>query len=128
MKKTKTILVVDDEDIVAEAMEEMLEGRGYDVITANNGVNGLKILTERNIDLVILDLNMPRMDGYMFMEHLAERLRKEKKENQFPKIMIMTAVDKKTDLGLANNLGASAFMNKPFQGDEFIAAVKTLLS
>lgn len=128
MKKKRTVLVIDDEETVLAAMKDMLELKGYNVLEANNGVSGLKILTERAIDLVVLDLNMPRMDGYMFMEHLKERWELDNKGFVFPKIMILTAVDKGTDLGLAHNLGASKFMNKPFKSSDFIAAVKELTS
>jgi len=128
MEKKAVILIVDDEEGVTEAMQDMLEIKGYSVLTAGNGVAGLKILAETQIDLVILDLNMPRMDGYMFMEHARERWRNDGKRFSFPKILVMTAVDKKTDLGLANNLGANEFMNKPFKAEEFIAAVNSLLT
>lgn len=128
MKNNRVVLIVDDEEGVTEAMQDMLESKSYTVLTANNGVNGLKILAENKIDLVILDLNMPRMDGYMFMEHARERWKKDGKRFQFPKIIVMTAVDKKTDFGLSENLGADAFMNKPFRADEFAAAIDKLLA
>lgn len=128
MKKKYSILIVDDETSISETMRDILEDKGYEVLVANNGVNGLKILSERQVDLVVLDLNMPRMDGYMFMEHQRKRWETDGRKYQFPKILVMTAVDKKTDLGLASNLGADEFMNKPFKADAFAAAVKNLLS
>ncbi len=127
MARKKTILVVDDEDTLAETIHDVLETKGFQVVTAMNGVAALKILTERSVDLIVLDLNMPRMDGYMFMEHLSKRFAQETPRQEPPKIMVLTAVDKKTDMGLAKNLGASEFMSKPFNIDEFIAAVKNLL-
>lgn len=128
MKKKKTVLIVEDEDTVLAAMKDMLELKGFAVLEANNGVSGLKILKESLVDLVVLDLNMPRMDGYMFLEHLKERWETDNRSFTFPKILIMTAVGKDADFGLSLNLGASKFMNKPFQHDDFIAAVKELLA
>ncbi len=127
MKKAKNILVVDDEDSVLAAMKDLLESKGYSVLEANNGVTGLKLLTEKAVDGVVLDLNMPRMDGYMFMEHLRNRWATEGMGRPFPKVLVLTAVDKNTDLGLARNLGAVGFMNKPFKSGEFIDAVKKLI-
>lgn len=121
------ILIVDDEEIVCAAMRELLEMKGHTVFEASNGVAGLKLCAENEVDVIILDLNMPRMDGYLFMEKLMERWEKELRQFHLPKILVMTAVDKKTDLGLARNLGASKFMNKPFKSAEFIEAVNELL-
>jgi two-component system response regulator MprA len=126
--KTGRVLIIDDEEIVCAAMRELLELRGHTVFEANNGVEGLRFCAENEIDLIVLDLNMPRMDGYMFMEKLTERWEKEHRSFQLPKVLVMTAVDKKTDLGLAKNLGASKFMNKPFKSAEFTAAVNELIS
>jgi two-component system chemotaxis response regulator CheY len=127
MKKAKTILIVDDEESVLGAMKDLLESKGFAVIEANNGVTGLKLLTEKAVDGVVLDLNMPRMDGYMFMEHLRNRWAVEGMGRPFPRVLVLTAVDKNTDLGLSRNLGAAHFMNKPFKSDEFVAAVKDLV-
>lgn len=127
MASKAKILLVDDEETVCAAMREILELKGYTVIEANNGVTGLKLCAESPVDLIILDLNMPRMDGYLFMERLLERWENEKRSFKLPQILVLTAVDKGTDLGLAKNLGASKFMNKPFKSTEFVAAVRDLL-
>lgn len=127
MKKHPRILIVDDEDPISSAMKDILEMKNFSVITANNGVEGLKILAEQSIDLVVLDIKMPRMDGYMFMEHLKERWENGDKKFPFPKIIVMTVVEKKNDLGLATNLGAAEFMNKPFNTEELVTTIKRLL-
>lgn len=121
------ILIVDDEETVCAAMRELLELKGYSVIEANNGVTGLKLCADSPVDLIILDLNMPRMDGYLFMERLMERWENEKRAFKLPQVLVLTAVDRNTDLGLAKNLGASKFMNKPFKSTEFTSAVRELL-
>lgn len=123
----KTILIVDDEEAVCAAMRDMLELKDYKVVEASNGVDGLKICADQLVDLIILDLNMPRIDGYMFMEKLRERWENDHRRSPFPPIIVLTAVDKKTDFGLAENLGASKFMNKPFKSHQLLKIVKELL-
>jgi DNA-binding response OmpR family regulator len=124
---TGKILIVDDDPGICESMTDLLDLKDYQIIVAHNGVDGLKICAQQVVDLIILDLNMPRMDGYMFMERLNERWKSDHKKEKMPKIMVLTAVDKQTDLGLATNLGASKFMNKPFRTNEFINTVEKLM-
>jgi CheY-like chemotaxis protein len=128
MSEEATILLVDDEELVTAAMRDLLELKNYKVMEANNGVEGLKLCAENHVDLIVLDLNMPRMDGYMFMERLTERWESEKRKFNLPMVLVLTAVDKNTDFGLAKNLGASRFMNKPFKSNEFLATVAELLA
>ena len=123
----KTILIVDDEETICAAIRDYLEMKEYKVLVAYNGVQGLKNCSENDIDLIILDLNMPRMDGYMFMEHLKQRWDEENRRTRFPYVLVLTAVDKKTDYGLAENLGASKFMNKPFKSKELLKEVEALI-
>jgi len=126
MGKAK-ILVVDDEQTICETMKDILESKGFDVRVANNGVDGLKICAEEPIDLIVLDLMMPRMDGYMFMERLHSRWENDNRRYPYPKILILSALDSKTDFGLAENLGANKFLTKPFKAKEFIEAISSLV-
>jgi len=128
MSKVPTILIVDDEQDICESMKDMLEPEKYKVLIATNGVAGLKICSEELVDLIVLDLNMPRMDGYMFMEHMNKEVQKAGPHFLPPPVLILTGVDSKKDLGLAENLGASKFMNKPFKKAEFLAVIKELLN
>lgn len=120
------ILIVDDDPAIRETMADLLDLKDYEVQTAENGIDGLKVCAKENINLIILDLNMPRMDGYMFMERLNERY-EQRGTSKRPKILVLTAVEKNVDLGLTKNMGADMFMNKPFKSNEFIAAVQELL-
>lgn len=121
----KTILIVDDEPSICETMSDLLDLKGYEILIADNGVDGLKLCADHHIDLIVLDLNMPRMDGYLFLERLNERHTLTGKP--MPQVLIMTAVDYKRDLGLSKNLGAARFMNKPFKQHDFLSAVESLL-
>jgi DNA-binding response OmpR family regulator len=123
----KKILIVDDDEVISDSMCDLLDLKSYDLLKAPNGVEGLKVCAKTKVDLIILDLNMPRMDGYMFMEKLGERWENDHKRSKFPKVLVMSAVDRNTDLGLATNLGATKFMSKPFKPAEFIATVEQLL-
>jgi len=126
MSKHK-ILVIDDEEQICDIMVENLQDNGYDVLSASNGVDGLKLCAENKVDLILLDLMMPRMDGYMFMERLSDRLEKEGKLHERPKILVLSAIDNSKDFGLAKNLGATQYMNKPFKSKALLALVKELL-
>ena len=121
------VLVVDDEEDICSTISDVLDSKGYQVFSAHNGVDGLRICAEEKIDLIVLDLNMPRMDGYMFMEHLRERWQNDSRGFTIPKIIVYSAVDKKDDLGLSQNLGAATYLNKPFKPAELVAAVKKVL-
>ena len=123
----KKILVVDDEEQICSIMVETLQEEGFDVLSANNGVEGLRLCAENKLDLIVLDLMMPRMDGYMFLERLTDRLEKENKLHERPKVLVLSAIDSKKDYGLAENLGATKFMNKPFKAKEFVQTVKDIL-
>lgn len=128
MSEDKKILIVDDEEALCAAIRELLELKNYTVFEANNGVAGLKICAEQPIDLIILDLNMPRMDGYMFLQHLKERWEKDNRRFKFPQVIVLSAVDFKTDLGLAKNLGATRVMNKPFKSKQLLGVVEEILA
>jgi PleD family two-component response regulator len=67
------ILVVDDEPSIRDAVREILEGRGYEVLTAADGLDGLQALSKSLPDLIISDLNMPRMSGFEFLTIVRER-------------------------------------------------------
>jgi len=123
----KKILVVDDEEEIGSVLAEALEEKGFTVFQATNGVEGLRICSENPVDLIILDLKMPRMDGYMFMERLLERYQIENRMDFFPKIIVLSALDSKVDFGLAKNMGAQKYLTKPVKPSELIQTVNGLL-
>jgi len=125
--KSMNILIIDDDSSLVSVMRDILELKGFKVFEADNGLEGLQICGTSSIDLIVLDLNMPRMDGYLFMERLKERWEKERHKFHMPKILVLSVVEKHKDLGLAKSLGASKFMNKPFKSSEFLAAINEIL-
>ena len=113
------ILIAEDEQDIAELLKLYLENEGYCVFWAGNGVEALKILEREDISLAVLDIMMPRMDGY----ELTRRIR----EPRNIPILILSARDKSNDKILGLNLGADDYMAKPFDPLEIVARVNSNL-
>lgn len=116
----KTILIVEDRADSRRMMKTALENVGYAVLEAEDGEEGLKMVQTKNIDLVLTDIRMPKMDGL----ELLKAIRKDKK-NKHIKVVMITAskvgnIDKKEYF----NAGAEGFLNKPIQIDELREAIK----
>lgn len=114
------ILIVEDEEAIADLEKDYLEMSGYEVIIENDGVKGLESAMNSDVDLIILDLMLPGMDGYDICRQLRE-------EKNIPIIMVSAKkddIDKIRGLGL----GADDYMTKPFSPSELVARVKAHLS
>jgi len=115
----KKILVVDDEKRLVSLVAEYLQQSGYRVVTAYNGNEALRIARQEKPDLIILDLMMPEMNGYEFMQ--AHR-----KEMDTPIILLTARVeDDEKVIGL--ELGADDYVTKPFRPRELVARVRSVL-
>ncbi len=112
-----TILVADDEKEIRELLRLYLENAGYKVIEAADGQQALDIFRSEHIDLCLLDIMMPKMDGY----HVLQELRK---ESNIP-VVILSAKDADSEKILGLNLGADDYMAKPFNPLEAIARVNS---
>jgi DNA-binding response OmpR family regulator len=114
------ILLVDDNEKIRKLMEIYLNQEGYHVLHAENGEKALEVLVETNADLIILDIMMPKMDGY--------DLTKELRDAQFNMpILMVTAKDTFTDKKTGFGLGADDYMTKPVDMEELVLRVKALL-
>ena len=114
------ILIVEDEEAIADLEKDYLEMSGYEVIIENDGMKGLQSAMNTNVDLIILDLMLPGMDGYDICRQLRE-------EKNIPIIMVSAKkddIDKIRGLGL----GADDYMTKHFSPSELVARVKAHLS
>lgn len=114
------ILIVEDEEAIADLEKDYLEMSGYEVIIENDGMKGLQSAMNTDVDLIILDLMLPGMDGYDICRQLRE-------EKNIPIIMVSAKkddIDKIRGLGL----GADDYMTKPFSPSELVARVKAHLS
>ena len=115
----KNILIVDDEKEIADLIEVYLKNDGYDVFKCYNGTDALRVIESENIDLAILDVMLPDIDGF----HICRKIR----ENYFYPIIMLTAKVEDTDKIMGLTIGADDYITKPFNPLELVARVKTQL-
>lgn len=113
------ILLVEDDKEIREGVEIFLKSQGYAVFQAADGVEGLKVLEEREIDLAIVDVMMPRMDGITMTAKLREKY-------DFP-VIFLSAKSEEVDKILGLNMGADDYITKPFTPMELMARVNSQL-
>ncbi len=118
----KKILIVDDEDHIRELLKFNLEKNGYIVYMANDGLEGLKLAREKQVDLILLDLMLPGMDGF----EVCKEIRKDNIISNVP-IIMLTAKSEEIDKILGLELGADDYITKPFSIRELSARIKALL-
>ena len=114
-----TILICDDEKDIVSALEIYLRAEGYDTVPAYNGKEALMLLRGQEIQLVLLDVMMPEMDGI-------SALAKIRQESNVP-VILLTAKSEDTDKVLGLNVGADDYVTKPFNPVELIARVRSQL-
>ena len=119
-KDSKTILIVDDTVANLDILIELLDQ--YDVIDATNGQDALEIVEEESVDLLLLDIMMPEMDGY----EVCKRLKADKKTQDIP-IIFITAKTDEDSIEKAYDTGGDDYVSKPFKPKELLARVKTQL-
>ncbi len=116
---SQTVLVVDDEKNIVNIIAFNLKKEGYDVLMAEDGEQAVKIADEKNPDLILLDIMMPKMDGY-------EACRKIREKHNMP-IIMLTARAEELDKVLGLEMGADDYVTKPFGTRELVARVKANL-
>jgi two-component system KDP operon response regulator KdpE len=119
MHKAQHILVVEDEKPLREYVSRNLSARGFQVSTAANGLEALAIFNNDSLDLIILDVMMPHMDGL-------ETCRRIRQTSTIP-IIVLTALDEDADKVAALDLGADDYLTKPFGVEELLARVRAML-
>ena len=116
---TTNILVVDDEQPIADLIEVYLKSENYEVLKFYNGQDALKCIENENIDLALLDVMLPDINGFSICRQIREK-------HHFPVIML-TAKDEEIDKITGLTLGADDYMTKPFRPLEMVARVKAQL-
>ena len=116
----RRILVVDDEVGVREMLCDALRLSNYDVDSAEDGLDALNKVAKREFDLLIVDVNMPKLDGYAFLKNIREH------GNQTPVIML-TARREKQDIAAGFRAGADDYVPKPFGLEELLLRVAAIL-
>lgn len=114
------ILVVDDDKNIRFVMKEVLESSGYTVFTANNGEQAFTVMEREKIDLAVVDIMMPKMDGYEFTKALRQT-------NQELPVLMVSAKQLSDDRKLGFSAGIDDYMTKPIDTDEFLLHIKALL-
>ncbi len=113
------ILVVDDQSSVRQLLQDYLTEQGFKVVTATDGQNAIYTARHEEPDLILLDIMMPRMDGYDF-------LRQFRQERQTP-VIIITAREEETDAVVGLELGADDYVIKPFRMRELVARIHAVM-
>ena len=113
------ILIVDDEKLIRDVIKTYAEEENYECLEAENGLEALNIINKQNIDLIVLDIMMPKMDGMTFLESL-------KKEKNIP-VIILSARTEEYDKLRGFDLGTDDYLTKPFSPKELIARIKAIL-
>ncbi len=115
----QTVLVVEDERQIAQIARDYLRHAGFDVVVAGDGPQALAAWRDRHLDLIVLDLGLPRLDGL----EVARRLRR---ESTVPIVMLTARADE-SDRLLGLDLGADDYIVKPFSPRELVARVRAVL-
>ena len=114
---SKRILIVEDEKNIVDILSFNLSKEGYETLEAYDGEAGLQLALEQNPDLILLDLMLPKMDGFDVCRNL-------RKENRSTPVIMLTAREEETDKVLGLELGADDYITKPFSMRELLARVK----
>lgn len=122
MSEAKKILIVDDEQDIVETLKFMLEAQGYECFCAYDGETGLAMAKDIIPDLMILDVMMPKMNGYK----ISRLLKYDAKYKDIP-ILMVTARSQDEDKLIGKETGANEYITKPFELDDVINKVKEYL-
>jgi len=118
----KKILLVDDEKDLVETLSFRLEANGFEVLISHDGQEGLEKARNDNPDLIILDLMLPRLDGYK----VCRMLKFDEKYKNIP-IIMFTARAQEADKRMGQEVGADAYITKPFEPQVLLGKIKELL-
>ena len=121
-KRTPRILCVDDEVMNLKLLEAILLPSGYEVVTAGDGHEALRKISERKVDCVLLDVMMPKMNGF----DACRKIREDEETRHLP-VVLITALTSREDRIRGIEAGADDFLSKPFDEGEVIARTKMLL-
>ena len=121
IERPLNIMVVDDSVSIRQVVSRLMEDQGWKVITAKDGIDALDKLSESRPDLVVLDIEMPRMNGYEFLGALKAQVGYE----DIPVVMLTSRTATK-HRDKAKALGAKGFIIKPYNDDEFVRLILNL--
>ena len=114
------ILIIEDEESILMPLEDNLKLEGYQVASARDGQQGLSMAAKNSYDLIVLDIMLPKLDGF----EVCRRLRQDR---VMTPILMLTAKSQEVDKVLALELGADDYVTKPFSSRELLARIKAIL-
>jgi DNA-binding response OmpR family regulator len=120
MREQKTLLLVDDDPEIRNALRTVLEQRGYRVLIAADGNMGLSLAEREAPDLVVVDMMMPKKSGFLVLEKLKQR------PDVGPKVIMITANEGHRHRAYAEMLGVDDYIRKPFAIDRLLDSVQRL--
>ena len=123
MTTGKKILIVDDEEHIVEMLKIRLEGLKYETVTAGDGQEGLRMARSEKTDLIVLDLMLPKLDGYK----VCRMLKFDEKYKHIP-IIMFTARAQDSDVKLGQETGADGYVTKPFEPKVLMGRINELLA
>lgn len=118
----KKILIVDDEPSIIVPVQFLMEQNGYDVMVAFSGEEAMEIIAEKKVDLILLDIMLPIIDGF----EVCQRVRENPQWNKII-IILLTALGSDANVEKGLSLGADAYITKPFSNVDIVEKVKELL-
>ena len=122
--KKKKILVIEDEATLQKALNEVLSRDGYEVVSSLDGLRGLELVKEENPDLILLDIILPKMDGF----EVLKRIKEDDKIAQIP-VIILTNLSDLSDIQKALDLGATTYLVKAdFHIEDVLKKIEKVLS
>jgi DNA-binding response OmpR family regulator len=118
----KRVLVCDDDPVILRLLQVNLELEGYEVIAGRNGEEAVSLAAENSPDLVILDIMMPRLDGYQ----ACEQIKSNDSTKDIP-VVFLSAKAQQSDIDKGKEYGVAAYLTKPFDPNELLSVVDRLL-
>ena len=121
MPNHRKILICDDDPVILRLLQVNLEIEGYEVVAAHNGEEAVRLATQELPDAVVLDIMMPRMDGYE-----ACKVIKGQESTKHIPVMFLSAKAQQSDIDLGREYGVSAYLTKPFDPTELLEVIARL--
>ena len=120
---TRKVLIADDEQNIVISLEFLLKREGFEVLVAGDGEAALQMVAEHHPDLVLLDVMMPKRNGYEVCQRMRER-----PEWRGIKIIMLSAKGRDVEVSKGVSLGADLYVTKPFSNAELVAQINALLA
>ena len=118
----KRILICDDDPVILRLLQVNLELEGYEVLLAHHGEEAIEVASQGNPDLIVLDIMMPRLDGYQTMQ----KLKAGESTSDIP-VLFLSAKAQQSDIERGQEQGVAGYLTKPFDPSELLEVIENLL-